>query len=172
MHDWPLILKTHSETVWRTAYRLLGSEADAADCFQETFLAVVQVAHGKEVRNWSALLRRIATARALDRLRVRFRHDGRNEAAPDWDAVASSEPGPVQQAMTQEMTGRIRELLAGLPPREAQVFCLRFIEDMANEEITDQLGLTPNAVGVLLHKARRRLREMLNRHDESNGSRT
>ena len=62
--------------VWRTAYRLLGNRADADECFQEAFLAALEVSRREPVRDWGALLRRLAAARALDRLRRRYRHGG------------------------------------------------------------------------------------------------
>jgi aminoglycoside 6'-N-acetyltransferase I len=71
MTDWDTIVPEHAPLVWRTAYRLLGNEADAADCFQEAFLAACRKATSGPVLNWAGLLRTIATARALDRLRRR-----------------------------------------------------------------------------------------------------
>jgi len=32
----------HGPLVWQTAWRLLGHEADAADCFQETFVSAME----------------------------------------------------------------------------------------------------------------------------------
>ena len=39
MTDWSQIVQEHGPLVWRTAYRLLNHEADAADCFQRTFVS-------------------------------------------------------------------------------------------------------------------------------------
>jgi len=33
VYDWQLIVNEQGPLVWQTAYRLLGNEADAADCF-------------------------------------------------------------------------------------------------------------------------------------------
>jgi len=62
MTDWQQIVDDYGPQVWGTAYRLLGQEVDAADCFQQTFLAAFKAVDGKPVRYWSALLKRIATA--------------------------------------------------------------------------------------------------------------
>ena len=74
MPDWPEIIERDGASVWRTAYRLLGNRADADECFQEAFLAALEVSRREPVRDWGALLRRLAAARALDRLRRRYRH--------------------------------------------------------------------------------------------------
>jgi RNA polymerase sigma factor (sigma-70 family) len=71
MTDWSQIVEQHGPQVWRTAQRLLRHEADAADCFQRTFIAALEISRKQTVRHWPALLRRIATARALEQLRQR-----------------------------------------------------------------------------------------------------
>src|SRR6478736_6162024 len=77
MTDWSQIVAEHGTLVWRTARRLLTQEADAADCFQRTFLAAVELAQRETVRHWPALLRRLATARALEQLRERMQRRAR-----------------------------------------------------------------------------------------------
>jgi len=65
--DWQMIVKKHGPAVWQTAYRLLGNHTDAADCFQETFVSALKVSRKQRVRNFSALLVRLATMRAIDK---------------------------------------------------------------------------------------------------------
>ena len=161
MTDWQSIVDRHSGLVWRTAYRLLGSHADAADCMQEAFLAALEVSRRQRVRNWPGLLSRLATCRALDRLRRRIRLADRHTDLTDWAAVASPNPGPVQEAEAAELSARLRKALAELSPRHAEAFCLRFVSELSYRDIARQLGVDGSAVGVLLHRARRRLRELL-----------
>ncbi|MEJ2703700.1 MAG: sigma-70 family RNA polymerase sigma factor, partial [Sedimentisphaerales bacterium] len=73
MVDWNTIIEEHGPAVWQTAYRLLGNHADASDCFQETFVSALGFCRRQRVRNFPALLARLATARAIDQLRRRFR---------------------------------------------------------------------------------------------------
>src|ERR687893_2656305 len=79
MIDWEGIVREHRPAVWRTAHRLLGNRADADECFQETFAAAVEWVgtSNHPVRNWGALLVRLATARSVDRLRQRVRRSSR-----------------------------------------------------------------------------------------------
>jgi RNA polymerase sigma-70 factor (ECF subfamily) len=156
MTDWPRLVHDHGPLVWRTAYRLLGHDADAADCFQEAFAAALQLSRRQPVAHWPSLLRRLATARALDRLRRRYRE--RAEAVTESVDSAAPGPGPVERAEGAELAERLRQALSQLPPREAEVFCLRCVDDLSYDAIADQLGLSVNAVGVLLHRARGRLK--------------
>jgi RNA polymerase sigma-70 factor (ECF subfamily) len=139
----------------------LGNHADAADCFQKTFLDAWTLSRREPVDNWSALVRRLATARALDLLRSRYRRTNRMEPSADPRAMPSRDAGPQEQAEEAELAERLRAALAELPSRQAEAFCLRWLDEMSYQEIGERLGMETNAVGVMLHRARKRLREIL-----------
>ena len=161
MTDWERIVGREGSAVWQTAYRLLGNYEEAADCFGQTFLEAMEVSRRQKVRNYGGLLRRLCTFRAMDRLRKRLRQGQREEGLADWSNVASANPGPVEEAQAAELSERLRGALAKLPSQEAEVFCLRCLNELSYRDIAQQLGLKNSAVGVLLHRARSRLREML-----------
>ena len=159
--DWHIVMKEHGSKVWQTAYRLLGNHTDAADCFQETFIAALEVSRRQHVRNFSALLARLATARAIDRLRQRMREPNINTEIADYAAVPGNDVEPFQKIQAQELAMGLRKSLSQLPPQEAQVFCLRYLNNMSYRSIAKELGIKANAAGVLLHRARTKLRELL-----------
>jgi RNA polymerase sigma-70 factor (ECF subfamily) len=76
--DWQIIIEKHGPAVWQTAYRLLGNYEDASDCFQETFICALKVSNRQRVKNFPALLVRLATTRAIDQLRRRIRREPNN----------------------------------------------------------------------------------------------
>lgn len=157
--DWQTIIKQHGTTVWQVAYRLLGNHEDAADCFQETFVCALEVSQHQHVRNFPGLLTRLATARAIDQLRRRFRRSCYSTAPDNWDSVPSTNPGPAQQLQQQELANRLRQSIGRLPPQEAEVFCLRYLNGLSYRQIAKALNIKTNAAGVLLHRARAKLRE-------------
>ena len=159
--DWQVIVKKHGPLVWKTTYRLLGNHTDAADCFQETFVSALQLSQRQPVRNFPALLARLATARAIDRLRQRLRQPLFDTENGDRVPVPSANPDPAEHAQRQELAAMLRKALAQLPPQEAQVFCLRYLNDMSYQQIAKQLSIKTNAAGVLLHRARAKLRQYL-----------
>jgi RNA polymerase sigma-70 factor (ECF subfamily) len=160
MPDWEEIVRRDGPAVWRTAYRLLNNPADADECFQEAFVAALEVSRREQVENWRALLLRLAAARAVDRLRERCRRRSREQTA-DWNNLAGDEPPPSQGAEEAELAQRLRDALAQIPAQQAEVFSLHGLEGWSYQEIAEQLSLSINAVGVLLHRARKRLRELL-----------
>jgi RNA polymerase sigma-70 factor, ECF subfamily len=160
MPDWQEIVDRDGNAVWGTVYRIVGNQADADECFQEAFLAAWEVSRREQVQNWRALLMRLGAARAVDRLRQRHRRTSRQKTA-DWDAVAGHEPTPSQSAEDAELSEQLRRALARLAPKQAEIFCLHCLEGLSYQEIAEQLAITANSVGVLLHRARKHLRLLL-----------
>jgi RNA polymerase sigma-70 factor (ECF subfamily) len=160
MPDWQEILSRDGQAVWQTAYRILGNRADAEECFQETFLAALEFSRRKRVQSWPALLRRLATARAVDRLRRRHRQAARQRVA-DWDALPDHAPTPPQTAEDAELSERLRMALGRIPTRQAQAFCMHCLEGWTYQEVAEQLAVSVDSVGVLVHRARTRLRQLL-----------
>ena len=161
MDNWQDLVVQYGPLVWKTAYRLLTHQADAADCFQETFLSALEVTRRQEVRHWPGLLQRLATARALDALRRRVRQADRLAPSTNCDALPSRDPDPLQQAQAAELAEQLRQALSMLPARQAELFCLREISGLSYEEIAAQADLSVDAVGVILHRTRVRLRDLL-----------
>ena len=157
MIDWQRIVRRHGPLVWKTACKLLGNHADAADCFQETFLSAVRITQHQHVKSFPALLRRLATARAIDQLRRRFRNS-RLCTNVDISNVAANNPQPEQNLQTRQLVENLRKALSHVPQQQAEVFCLRHLNNMSYRRIAEQLGLKTSAVGVLLHRARANLR--------------
>jgi RNA polymerase sigma-70 factor, ECF subfamily len=161
MVDWSDILEIHGPAVWRTVYRMLGQQADALDCYQETFLAAYQAAERRPVNHWPSFLTSLATRRAIDVLRRRVRAR-RRFASLDVVPEPIDEGGsPVEHAQGVERLDQIRALLAGLPAKQAEVFWLSGVEGMTHQDISEQLNIGAVEVRVLLHRARTRLRAAL-----------
>lgn len=156
MTDWDRIVRQHGPMVFATAWRILGHAADAEDVVQEVFLQIHQLQQTRPVRHWVALLRRLASCRALDRLRQR-----RPVVPLDDLHVASTGEGPEAVAMSQELADRLRQAVAQLPEREGAIFCLRYFDDLSYQQIADALNIRPGSVAAALHKARARLEILL-----------
>ena len=169
MPDWQVILSRDGPAAWRTAYRLLGNRADADECFQEACLAALDVCRRQPLRNWQALLVHLAASRSADRLRANKRARIR-ESDHGLEQVHDAALPPTRQAEGAELAGELRAALGQIPPRQAEVFCLHCLEDWSYQEIAGHLGISIDSVGVLLHRARNRLRKLLSKYQESRAS--
>lgn len=160
MTDWEAIVRTEGGIVWRTVRRILGNDADADECYQETFLAAFRLSRDESVKHWRALLTKIGTARAIDRLRTRIRHRAREEAA-DWEQLAQTGLSPSAQVENDELSERLRGALAAIPTKHAQIFCLAHLDGWSYQQIAEELGASVDSVGVTLHRAKQNLSAFL-----------
>ena len=64
-------------------------------------------------------------------------------------------------AETNELSEQLRHALTELPPIQAEVCCLRFLEGYSYDQIAEQTGITVNHVGVLLNRCKALLRKRL-----------
>ena len=77
-------------------------------------------------------------------------------------ASGASEPSnPRQAAIQRQYAELLREAVRSLPQREAQVFVMRHFEDFPYDRIAEHLGMNANTVGVVLYRAKERLRKFL-----------
>jgi len=161
---WKDLVDQHGPLVWRLAYRLLGNEHDAADCYQTVFVQVFEALKQQAIHNWPGFLTRLTSMRAIDLLRTRYRHRQSDSQTALGEAQSSIADDPQRIAQCRELIERLREALSQLPLEQAQAFCLRYFEQMSNQEVAAQMATNVNHIAVLLHRAREALRE---RFDES-----
>lgn len=152
MNDWKQIIDAHEKIVFGTAWRILGHVQDTEDVVQEVYLSAHRLYRTQEVRHWGALLRKLATCRALDRLRRR-----RHTVPLDGSEPAGVADGPEEAALEQELIDRLRAAIGQLPAREGEVFCLHHFEDLNADKIAEVLDTSRGAVANALYKARARL---------------
>ena len=153
-------LHAHAGLIITAAARVLGNIADAEDVAQDLAEKLLR-SPPEDVRSWPALLKTMAVNAALDRVRQRR----------DWSHLEPP-PAPAEPESNLEDHQRarvLRQAIAGLSPRDARLFSLCYFADLDHAQIALELDMTPNAVGVALHRLRQRLatdvRARLGLHD-------
>ena len=160
------IVERHSAEVFRVAFRITRSEADAEDVVQDTFLKaygeLARFEARSSVRTW---LHRIAANCSIDLIRKRA--SLRTTADEDGALLRfpSPRPGPEREASGRELRARIDAALDTLTPVERVAFTLRHLEEQSIEDVCAALGQTPSAarhsVFRAVAKVRRALRPVL-----------
>lgn len=145
--------------VWNTVARIVKHQEDALDCCQEVFAEAVERSRRSPVADWGAFLRWLAARRAIDCLR---RRDRRPVVSGDVDNVPSAGLPAEANTTFEELVEVVRAELARLPDQQAEAFWLVCVEERTYEEVARQMGITRNAAGVLVHRARRHMRTRLN----------
>lgn len=162
------LFQRHQDRVFRTAYRVTGSPADAEDVLQTVFLRVARDQETAETAdNAEAYFSRAAVNASLDLLRSRKR--SRAVAFDDVEERASiatfvSKDNPASNQEDRELRQLIREAVAKLGETAGQMFALRYFEGHGNAEIAKMMNTSPLVVGVTLHRARTRLRKEIGRY--------
>ena len=64
-------------------------------------------------------------------------------------------------------TERIQYLLAGLSPDDRTLLTLQYLEEMALADIADNLGWSLSKTKVKSHRARKKLKKLLTKHEIS-----
>jgi len=150
--------RQHGEAVVRTAYRVTGSVDDAEDVLQTVFVRLANRQDPPDLsRGALPYLRRAATNAALDVVQSRYaRTTFAFEGSPQ---KATSDTAPSQERLQQsrEVAQELRVALARLNRRQAEIFILKYFEDMDHRSIAELLGTTPGTVAVTLHRVRSRL---------------
>jgi RNA polymerase sigma factor (sigma-70 family) len=158
--DLSQLFRGHYRRVLLAAYRITGSMADAEDVAQAVFLRVAG-GSGAPVTNVGSYLYRSAINGALDLLR----HRKAAPASPLEDAagIASSGRGskPDVEASSRELGNLLRVAIGELPSRAAEMFTLRYVEELGNREIAVLMGTSQAVVAVTLFNARSRLKKRL-----------
>lgn len=160
-----LVRSTYVET-YTLAHRLTGDADDARDVVQETYLRAFRAIEGfRGDAKFTTWLYRITANCASTHLGRRRRH--RHDELTDDLAVGDGHPSrdPVGRAENGLLRDQLQVALQSLPPRLRAVIVLRDVYDMAHEAIAAELGITESAAKVRLHRARRKLRDVLVLHD-------
>lgn len=159
--DLESLFREYNAMVFRTAYRVTGSLADAEDVLQTVFLRLARRGAGSEpVATAEGYLRRAAVNAAVDLMRSRRSA----RSVPIDDAVPlrllqDSSASPERAMRGREIREWLRAALGRLSPRAAEIFALRFFEGRENAEIAAILGTTPATVAVTLHRTRERIQQ-------------
>ena len=159
--SWDEIVDQHSERVYRLAYRLTGTPADAEDLTQDVFVRVVRSLSTYTPGPFEGWLHRITTNLFLDQARRKQRI--RFDALSDERAarLRSAAAAPDDHYADRTFDDDVERALAQLPPdfRAAVVLC--DIEGLTYEEIAEILDAKLGTVRSRIHRGRAMLRDAL-----------
>lgn len=150
----------HHRRVLVAAYRITGSMADAEDVAQAVFLRLAN-SDTALLKNAGSYLYRAAMNGALDLLRRRKIHAVEPLEAAAGVAYTGQGDSPEGELSSRQLGEWLRGAIATLPPRAAEMFTLRYMEELGNREIAILLGTSQAVVAVTLHNARSRLKKQL-----------
>jgi len=156
-----LVRRTFVDT-FTLARRLTGNEEDARDVVQESYLRAWRaIGKFRGEAQFSTWMYRITANTASTHLRRRKRH----RAEPLDNVVEPAEERPELQPSpaveSVDSLQRIGAALDELPPKLRVLVVLKDVYGLPHEAIAEELGISVPAAKVRLHRARRKLRDLL-----------
>ena len=154
--------KAHHDRVFQVAYRVTGNSSDAEDVLQNIFIRLMKrptlPSRSEELGSY---LHRAAVNASFDLLRSR--KPSRRIPLEDIAVrlAEDDESSPETEQRRKELADWLRSAVSRLSPQTAEIFSLRHLEGYKNLEIAEIVQTSPGVVAVVLHRARQRLREEL-----------
>jgi RNA polymerase sigma-70 factor (ECF subfamily) len=171
------LVHTYDQTVLRLALRLTGSESDAQDIHQETFLRVYKKLDGFRFEcSFATWIYRIVTNVCLDHLRrnqAREKNGGIEVSDDDFlDHLSDGRRGnnPEHQLLDQELNAHILRALERLTPRERLVFDLKHFQGLKLRSVSEILNASEGSVKTTFFRATRKLRFQLAKYTRNRSS--
>jgi RNA polymerase sigma-70 factor, ECF subfamily len=167
-----VLVERHSRSIFRVAYRMTGSRADAEEIVQETFLRAYKSLGSFELRaNFGTWLYRIAVNRALDFLSSKKTQMQNKETytindSPDPDdaqqvQLPAANPGPDRILLSAEIKKKVAQAMGLLTAAERVAFTMRHMEGQSIEEISQVLNVKASAAKNCVFRAVQKLRHEL-----------
>lgn len=166
------IYHSNQKFLWGLCYRMTGNAADADEIVQETFVKALENPPrqmDEPLRPW---LVRVALNLSRDLLRRRKRRGYVGEwlpapvptdnfaDPPSYDPPASADELPsARYEMLESISFAFLLALEALTPTARAVLLLRDVFDYSTNETAEALGITESSAKVILHRARKALRE-------------
>jgi RNA polymerase sigma-70 factor (ECF subfamily) len=144
--------------LYRFAKRLMINYAEAEDVVQEVFLRLWSKREQlNEVRSIEALAVTITKNLCLDKLKSK---SSKNYELKNYHEQATTIT-PYTAMETSDSYKKVNELINQLPDQQKMIIHLRDIEGYEYEEIAEMTGMNPNAIRVNLSRARKKIRDLM-----------
>jgi RNA polymerase sigma factor (sigma-70 family) len=169
--DWPAVLAEHGRWLRTVVTARVGEAAAVDDVMQE--IATTAVEKGHQLRDPASAapwLYRLAVVAALQYRRRQGRRRKLIERFTQRSQPTEGEAreiDPLDWLLADERKALVRQALARLPRRDAEILLLKYTEDWSYRELAKHLGLSTSAVEARLHRARQKLRKALAKVDPS-----
>lgn len=167
MKAFETIYERHHRRVYSLCLRMVANATEAEDLAQEVFIQLFRkIGSFRGESAFTTWLHRLTVNHVLMHFRKRgvrlekTTEEGEIGEIQDYLQAAAERPRFVDRIA-------LDKAISELPPGYRTVFVLHDVEGFEHEEVADMLGVSVGTSKSQLHKARMRLRELLNKKTET-----
>ena len=156
-------VRRHQRFVYSVAVRQLGNTEDARDAAQDVFVKALQAIEGfkgdSTLQTWLYRIT-VNVCTTMRRRRRWLSFFAVGEGAEERDVVAD-QPSTAQATYDAEFETFFRKLLAELPAKQRETFCLRYYDELTYEEISQIMQCALGTAKANYHWAAKKIAEAL-----------
>jgi RNA polymerase sigma-70 factor (ECF subfamily) len=168
------LVNRYKRPVFSIVYRMIGQYQEAEDITQEVFINVYEKLYQFDSnKKFSPWIYRIATNASISALRKKKKvitldfDETYGKAYEDYYTANTGDPQLMFER--EELKQFIDKAVNELPENYRAVILLRYQMDLNNQEISEVLGVSKENIEVRIHRARKALRKILQKHWEERG---
>ena len=158
--------EAYADAIFRHCLYRVYERERAVELVQDTFMKTWEVVSaGEEIRNIRAYLYRVAHNLIVDE--ARRRKIRKSVSLDELREDTGFDPGHDERPIIdRRMQGdEAMKLLMELSSEDKEVLVMRYVDELEPREISTVLNVSPNVVSVRLHRALKRLKELVSKHD-------
>lgn len=164
--EFKLMVMPYSSRLYRMAFRLMNSREEAEDIVQEVYVKLWGMRG--ELPNYNsieALCVRITRNLCLDHLRRRkVNYDAMKAEQLKQESYPETPSDNLEKKEDAEL---VHKLISELPEPQRSLVHLRHLEGKEYEEIAEMVNMNVNAIRVSISRARKQMREMIEKQYSS-----
>ena len=158
------IVRRYAGMVYNVCYQVSRDSHEAEDATQAVFLTLaVRSKTAQKIQYLGPWLQRVAQRLSLDMKRSKKRRSAREMKHHDLNVGRWEEANAPADLGMDELRGILRDEIDKLPAKYRMPLILHYFGGLKPDELSKELGIKANTLGVRLHRARKMLGENLQR---------
>jgi len=164
------LMHRYKDSIYFMVLKMVNNKEDAMDLTVETFAKAFEKLEKYQPEfAFSTWLFRVATNNCIDFIRKKKLNTTSIHSMVDSDGeeqtlqIRADTLDPEEQSIKKQQTEELKVLIESLPPRYRNLITLRYFDELAYEEIAQQLDLPLGTVKAQLFRARFLLANIMNR---------
>ncbi|HRP92642.1 MAG: RNA polymerase sigma factor [Ignavibacteriaceae bacterium] len=163
--DYSILIDRYKNKVFSMLKRMLKNDMDAEEVLMDCFLkAYNNLKNFKYESKFSTWFYRIVYNTALTKL-SNSKRKIENEMSSIDDLYDLKSEYDADVLVNNDLSQLVKKVVSELPPKNAAVITMFYLEEMTTEEISEVLEISVANVKVILHRSRNLLREIIERRN-------